>query len=134
MTMKNRPSQPEEFDYYEFHLNQQQRMLSPQPRQTQNLPAVNKSLKHLQLQVDNDIEDRASEEENNPNINVEEINKKRSKSNALSMLQKTPDNYDHFQRALRKHFIQVKELESLKNKRSPSPPTHTVSHNNSQII
>jgi len=46
--------------------------------------------------VDNDIEDRASEEENNPNINVEEINKKRSKSNALSMLQKTPDNYDHF--------------------------------------
>ena len=71
-------------------------MLSPQPRQTQNLPAVNKSLKHLQLQVDNDIEDRASEEENNPNINVEEINKKRSKSNALSMLQKTPDNYDHF--------------------------------------
>ena len=43
-----------------------------------------------------------------------------------------PDNYDHFQRALRKHFITVND----KYVRAPSPRTNNTQHNsanNSQM-
>ena len=64
------------------------------------------------------------EEDNN-------IEKQRMRNRSEIPMTPAPDNYDHFQRALRKHFITVND--KYLRAPSPRPATQQNSANNSQM-